>query len=113
MTRCIAFGSAALCLALASPVLADDLAPSTILASPSTYEGKTVTVAGKVANFQTSKTMMGTVTAFQLCDSKCVLVIDETNASKHANGDQATATGTFQSTFKGPRRTFNNVVVIK
>lgn len=87
------------------------LAPSGILANPSMYDGKSVTVTGKVASFQTSSTPMGQVAGFQLCDSKCVVVIDKTNQS-HANGATATVTGTFHVNFKGPRKTFNNAVVI-
>jgi hypothetical protein len=92
-------------------VAAATLSPSTIVASPSSYDGKTVTITGKVGNFQTSSTMMGTVAGFQLCDSKCVVVIDQTNHA-HSNGSTATITGTFHTTFKGPRKTFNNAVVI-
>jgi hypothetical protein len=87
------------------------LAPSTIVASPSSYDGKSVTVTGKVSNFQVSSTPMGSVAGFQLCDSKCVVVIDKTNQSR-SNGATATVTGTFHVTFKGPRKTFNNAIVI-
>lgn len=102
---------AALAAAIPSVALAAALAPSAIVASPSSYDGKTVTVTGKVAHFQTSRTPMGTVAGFQLCDSKCVVVIDKTNQS-HSDGADATVTGTFHSTFKGPRKTFTNAVVI-
>ncbi|HEU5480617.1 MAG TPA: hypothetical protein VFU90_12315 [Candidatus Tumulicola sp.] len=104
---------ALLVLAVAVPLTAAAaaLAPSAIVASPSTYDGKSVTVSGKVTNFQSSHTMMGQVAGFQLCDSKCVVVIDETNQSR-TNGASATVTGTFHSTFKGPRKTFSNAVVI-
>jgi hypothetical protein len=87
------------------------LAPSAIVASPSTYDGKSVIVAGKVAGVQTSQTAMGQVTGFQLCDSKCVVVIDESNHAR-SNGASATVTGTFHATFKGPRKTFTNAIVI-
>ncbi|MBV8584255.1 MAG: hypothetical protein JO241_09685 [Candidatus Eremiobacteraeota bacterium] len=87
------------------------LAPSAIVAGPSAYDGKTVTVAGKVANFQVSSTIRGKVSGFALCDAKCVVVIDETNQT-HANGDNVTVTGTFHTTFSGPRKTFTNAVVI-
>jgi len=87
------------------------LSPSTIVASASSYDGKTVTATGKVGNFQTSNTMRGTVAGFQLCDSKCVVVIDETNHAR-SNGSTATVTGTFHTTFKGPRKSFNNAIVI-
>jgi lipocalin len=92
-------------------VAADAVAPSAIVASPSTYDGKTVTVSGKVSNFQTSKTMMGSVAGYQLCDSECIVVIDETNTAQ-TNGSTASVTGTFHATFKAPRKTFTNAVVI-
>jgi len=95
----------------AAILLAAAVAPSAILGSPSSYDGKTVTVTGTVAHFQTSSTPMGTVAGFQLCDSKCVVVIDKTNTS-HSNGASATVTGTFHVTFKGPRKTFNNAIVV-
>lgn len=91
---------------------ADEIAPSVIVASPADYEGKPVSVSGTVAKYQTNKTLMGSVAAYQLCDTKCIVVIDETNTS-HKDGDKVTASGTFQSTFKGPKRSFTNVVVIK
>lgn len=91
--------------------LASVMTPSGILSSPSMYDGKTVTVTGKVSHFQTSSTPMGTVAGFQLCDSKCVVVIDKTNQS-HSDGAAATVTGTFHVTFKGPRKSFNNAIVI-
>jgi hypothetical protein len=97
--------------ALPAVALAAALTPSTIVATPSTYDGKTVTVTGKVSNFQTSSTMMGKVAGFQLCDSKCIVVIDQTDQSR-SNGASATVTGTFHVTFKGPRKTFNNALVI-
>jgi len=97
-------------LALAA-MLAGTLAPSAIVADPTSYDGKTVTVTGKVTHFQTSSTPMGTVAGFQLCDAKCVVVIDKTNQS-HSDGASATVTGTFHVTFKGPRKTFNDAVVV-
>jgi len=95
----------------AAILLAGAIAPSAILANPSSYDGKTVTVTGTVSHFQTSSTPMGTVAGFQLCDSKCVVVIDKTNTS-HGNGASATVTGTFHVTFKGPRKSFNNAIVV-
>lgn len=97
--------------ASSAAALAAALAPSAIVANPSAYDGKTVTVTGKVGNFQTSSTMMGTVAGYQLCDAKCVVVIDESNKAQ-TDGSQATVTGTFHATFKGPRKTFTNAIVI-
>jgi hypothetical protein len=103
--------AALLILAPAVAVAAGALAPSAIVASASTYDGKSVTVTGKVSNFQVSNTPMGSVAGFQLCDSKCVVVIDKTNQAR-SNGASTTVTGTFHVTFKGPRKTFNNAIVI-
>ncbi len=113
MSRFSATAALALFAIAAAPALAADQAPSSIVANPASFEGKTVTVSGKVAHFQNQKTPMGTVAAFQLCDSKCVLVIDETNAAKYSDGDTGTATGTFHQKFKGRMRSFDNVVLIK
>jgi hypothetical protein len=109
MLRPSAFAALAALVPVAA--LAAALAPSAVVASPSSYDGKTITVTGKVANYQTSKTMMGTVAGFQLCDAKCVVVIDE-KAGSQTNGNTATVTGTFHATFKGPRKTYDNAIVI-
>lgn len=105
-------GALALTLSLAPTIaFAAALAPSAIVANPSGYDGKTVTVTGKVSGYQVSSTPMGKAAGFQLCDSKCIVVIDKTAASR-TDGASATVTGTFHTTFKGPRRTFTNAVVI-
>lgn len=105
--------SAAAILAALIPAaaLAAALAPSAVVANASTYDGKSVTVSGKVSNFQTSNTMMGTVAGFQLCDTKCVVVIDQTNHAR-SNGSTATVTGTFHTSYKGPHKTFTNAIII-
>jgi hypothetical protein len=87
------------------------LTPAVIVSSPSMYDGKSVTVSGKISNFQVSNTPMGQVAGFQLCDSKCIIVIDKTHRSR-TNGSTATVSGMFHVTFKGPRKTFSNAVVI-
>lgn len=92
--------------------LAADLTPSDILANPASFSGKEVSVAGKVTNFQTSKTIMGTVAGFQLCDAKCIVVIDERNTAR-SDGQTATVSGTFYETFKTRKRSFKDAVVIK
>ena len=97
--------------AVPAVVWAATLTPSTILANTAGYDGKSVIVTGKVTGFQTSQTTMGTVAGFRLCDSDCVLVIDEKGQSR-TDGDTATVTGTFHITFKGPKRSFSNAVVI-
>jgi hypothetical protein len=96
----------------AAVLVAAVLTPSQIASNPATYEGQTVTVSGTVSNLQVSKSMFRKVTGFQLCDTKCVVVIDEKNGS-YTNGAQATVSGTFQQNFKGPKRSFTNVVLIR
>jgi|SRR5579884_108037 len=103
---------AAALIALTARAFAQSVAPSAIVADPGSFEGKAVTVSGTISNLQVTKSMFRKVTGFQLCDTKCVVVIDQTNAA-HKNGEQATVSGTFQSSFKGPKRTFKNVVVVK
>lgn len=95
----------------AGALAAGAIAPSAIVASPATYDGKSVTVTGKVTNFQMQSTMMGQVAGFQLCDTKCVVVIDKTHQSR-SNGATATVTGTFHVTFKGPHKSFKNAIVV-
>ena len=102
---------AALLSAIPVVAAAGPLAPSAIVANPSSYDGKSVTVTGKVSSFQTSSTPMGPVAGFQLCDTKCVVVIDKTDQSR-SDGATATVTGVFHVTFKGPRKTFTNAVVV-
>ena len=105
------FGLALLLAAAPVIAIAATLVPSAIVANPSSYDGKSVTVAGTVKGFQTSSTPMGTVAGFQLCDSECIVVIDKTNQSR-SNGATATVSGIFHATFKAPRKTFTNAVVI-
>lgn len=110
IARALILGGVVALLTAASSA-AQTLAPSTILANTAAYEGKAVTVTGTVGHLQKNRTMFRTVTGFQLCDTKCVVVIDEKNAP-YTNGQKATVSGTFQSTFKGPKRSFDNVVLI-
>ena len=103
---------AALLAAVPAIAIAAALAPSAIVASPATYDGKSVTVTGKVTNFQMQNTMMGQVAGFQLCDSKCVVVIDKTHQTR-SDGASATVSGTFHASFKGPHKTFKNAIVVQ
>lgn len=102
---------AALVAAIPLAAVAATFAPSAIMANPSSYDGKSITVSGKVTGFQTSQTMMGKVAGFKLCDSACITVIDET-AQSRTDGSTATVTGTFHVTFKAPKRTFSDALVI-
>ncbi len=99
------------CLAAALPASAATMTPSEVVAKAASLDGATVTVSGKVEKFQRTSTLMGTISAFQLCDSVCVVVIDQKNRSQQ-NGQTATVTGSFHVQYKGPRRSFKNVVMI-
>ena len=98
-------------VAYAAPAVASRITPSQVAANASSLDGTTVTVSGQVAKFQRSTTLMGTISGYQLCDSKCVVVIDQKNETQQ-DGQTATVTGTFHIQYKGPRRSFKNVVVI-
>jgi hypothetical protein len=103
---------AAFVAATTAAALAIAVPPSAMAGNPQNFDGKTVTATGTVKNFQTSTTMMGPVAGYQLCDSsKCVVVIDQANHAQ-TNGKSATVTGVFHATFKGPRKTFTNAIVI-
>jgi hypothetical protein len=102
---------AAILAAFPIAVAAATLAPSAVVAGASTYNGQTVTVSGKVSNFQSKNTALGQFTAFQLCDAQCINVLDKTS-QPHANDTMATVTGTFHSTFKAPHKTWTNTLTI-
>ncbi|MGB6714962.1 MAG: hypothetical protein WBE30_15170 [Candidatus Cybelea sp.] len=87
------------------------VAPSALIAGPSTYDGQTVTVTGTVQNFMSKTTAMGHFSGYQLCDTKCINVIDKTN-QQHSNGTTATVTGMFHASFKAPHKTWSNALLI-
>jgi hypothetical protein len=106
------FFLAALLAALPIAVAAyPTVAPSALVASPSTYDGQTLTVTGTVQNFMSKKTAMGQFSGYQLCDAKCINVIDKTN-QQHSNGSTATVSGVFHASFKGPHKTWSNALLI-
>jgi hypothetical protein len=106
------FFLAAVLAALPIAALAATLAPSALAGTPATYDNQTVTVAGTVQDVRSHNTeALGQVTAFQLCDTKCINVFDKTNQSRTA-GSSATVTGQFHATFKAPKKTWNNVLII-
>jgi hypothetical protein len=102
---------AALCIVAARAAFAASIAPSTLVADPAQYDGKSVSVTGTVKAYQHNSTPMGPVAGYQLCDPKCIVVIDKTNAT-HADGDKVTAAGVFHASFKAPQRTFTNAVIV-
>ena len=91
---------------------ATTMVPSTLANNPAMYDGQTVTVAGTVSDFHSRNTAMGQFSGFQLCDSRCIMVIDKTNQSR-SNGSTATVTGVFHASFKGPKKTWTNALLIQ
>jgi outer membrane lipoprotein-sorting protein len=86
------------------------VAPSALAANPSTYDGESVTVSGTVKNPTTRQTRRGTATAYQLCDSACINVIEFGNANV-SDGSQVTVSGRFRASF-GREQTMTNVLLV-
>lgn len=101
--------AALLGIVTASAASADSLAPSALSLHPDTYDGTTVTVTGKVMHFEASTSPK--ITGYQLCDNRCIIVLDRTNAV-HQNGTTATVTGVFFAKWSGPQRSFSNCVIV-
>lgn len=87
------------------------LTPSLIVANPSMYNGKGVTVSGTVSNFRTKDTAIGNFTRFSLCDTQCIIVIDKTMQS-HGDNTAVTVSGTFHVSYQGPKKAMTNVLTI-
>ena len=88
------------------------LAPSTVVGAPATYDGQTIMVAGTIQNIKTENSeAMGQITVFELCDTKCIHVFDKTNQTR-SDGSSATVTGMFHASFKTPKKTRKNVLII-
>jgi hypothetical protein len=92
-------------------VAAANLTPSIVLATPSTYDGKSIAVSGTVSDFTTRNTDLGNFTKFSLCDTKCITVLDKGQQS-HADKSTVTVTGTFHASFKGPHKVWTDVLMI-
>jgi hypothetical protein len=86
------------------------VAPSALAANPSTYDGQSVTVSGTVKNPTARQTRRGTATAYQLCDSACINVIEFGNANV-SDGSQMTVSGRFRASF-GREQTMTNVLLV-
>lgn len=110
------------------------LTPSLVLANPSMYDGKVITVSGTVKDFTTRNTDLGNFTKFKLCDPSnasptggapaapapmqtatsgktCITVIDKTKQA-HDNKSTVTVNGTWRASFKGPHKTWTNTLTI-
>ncbi len=86
------------------------VAPSALAANPSNYDGQSVTVSGTVKNPTARQTHRGTATAYQLCDSACINVIEFGNTNV-SDGSQVTVSGRFRTSF-GRQETMTNVLLV-
>ena len=82
------------------------VAPSTLAANPSTYDGQDLTVSGQAKHPHRMRRRAAMV--YQLCDTACINVIDFDSANV-SDGGQVTVSGHFRSSF-GPRAV--NVLII-
>jgi hypothetical protein len=85
------------------------LAPSTIVNSPSAYDGQTLTVSGTVRDVGTMQGRRGPMTRYHVCDNVCITVIQFGDASVSEKG-ATTVTGTFHETSR--RANLKNVLVV-
>ena len=71
------------------------LAPSAVLATAQTLDGKPVSVSGKIKDYVVHRPpFIGTITSYELCDDACLPVLIKSDPQL-ANGQTTTATGTF------------------
>ena len=76
------------------------VAPSTLVASPSSYDGQDLTVTGMARHPNARQMRRRAATVYQLCDSACINVIEFDNPNV-SDGSQVTVSGHFRSSF-GP-----------
>jgi hypothetical protein len=104
----------AVLVALASSVAcghgAQAVAPSSLAAEPSTYDGQDVTVSGTVKNPGTRQMRRGAATTYQLCDNACINVV-QFGGTGVADGSKVTVTGRFRATF-GRETAITNVLIV-
>lgn len=103
--------SAVVLAAFPIAAFAATVVPSNVVASASTYDGQNITLTGTVSNFETKKTAIGEYTRFNLCDTKCILVLDKTS-QPHTDNTSVTVTGTFHASYKGPHKMWSDVLTI-
>jgi len=89
------------------------IAPSVVVAAPSTYDMQTITVTGTIKGVQTRSMRRGTLTQYQLCDTQCINVVqfgDQTGSL--TDGATTTVTGRFRASVdRGPMHAQNLLMV--
>jgi cytochrome c-type biogenesis protein CcmE len=92
---------------------AQSATPSAIAASPSTYDGQSVSVSGTAKAPKARTTKRGQMLSFQLCDTQCINVVEfgDAAAAGVTEGQTVSVTGSFHATF-GRVRHMENVVLV-
>ena len=100
-----------LCISvISSPTLATDTGPSQILANPTKFDGKHVTVSGTAQYVRQKTSRRGNeYETFSLCDQTCVNVFTWGHPNV-AEGKQLTVNGTFEEVKHVGRYTFRNEI---
>ena len=111
MKRFLAF-LALVSMASAAAPAAGLLTPSIVLAAAAKYERQPVTVIGIVSHLAVRPAPRGAIVQFQLCDSRCVNVVETTKATIYA-GQSLTVSGTFYTFFvNGPVQAKDLILVM-
>jgi hypothetical protein len=87
------------------------MAPSAVLTSAATLDGKPATATGTIKQYEVHKTLMGTFTSFGLCDTKCVAVVENKDAGL-GNGQTTTVSGTFHVSYTLHGKQISNVITV-
>jgi cytochrome c-type biogenesis protein CcmE len=92
---------------------AQSATPSAIVASPSTYDGQSVSVSGTAKSPKARTTKRGQMLMFQLCDTQCINVVEfgDAAAAGVTEGQSVSVTGSFRASF-GRVRHMENVVIV-
>jgi cytochrome c-type biogenesis protein CcmE len=114
----ITLGASAALLALAVSACgggqsAQTATPTSIIASPSTFDGQTLSVSGTVKTPATRKTRRGQMLTFQLCDSdtSCIHVLEFGDAAAVTEGQSVSMTGMFRAS-AGRIKKIDNVLIV-
>ena len=93
-----------------SSVLAQAFVPAQILANPSSYDGKPLTVSGTVRNAVVQTSRQGKeYTTFELCNDACMKVFTWGHVKLH-EGQHESVSGTFKTIKHVELHTFQNVL---
>jgi hypothetical protein len=92
-----------------SPVV--ELTPSALHEKATSLDGTTVTVSGKIDDYDVHHTIIGTISNYDVCDEKCVTILIKSDPHL-ANAQQTTATGTYHVLFTFYGHKIPNVITV-